>query len=120
MGRDPENPAKVQRIEFGEKVTKSSLKIEDDAEWQAYLDSGAIRNLKPPDIPPNYTGSPRDYLLEQAKLAEGHLSGSNMADDPVVQAYAIIEANEEAGDSQEPPDEDKATGPTGAKTKSIT
>lgn len=59
-GKDGER----QVLRRGETVTASKLGIEDD-EFEQLKESRAIRQTKYPDMPSDYTGSPREFILEE-------------------------------------------------------
>ena len=59
---------KKSTVNPGDKVTASSLGV-DDAEFQAYVESGAVRTAQFPKLPEGYTGSPREFRLSQLAAA---------------------------------------------------
>lgn len=66
---DPKVILKTNYIEYGSEVTADDLGI-DDVEFQALVDGGAVRDYAPPNLPATFTGSPLDFLRDQAKKAE--------------------------------------------------
>jgi hypothetical protein len=82
----------VNRINVGEEISQSKLKISDE-EWQELVDIGAVREDKyPEDLPPDK--APAEY--EREKYGEAMASGQ------VVEAMKYMEEN--------PPDESEITG----------
>lgn len=78
----------VIKVAFGEEVTKSKLML-DNVGWLQLRESGAVRTIKPPDIPETWQDSPINYYLDQAKkAAEGVMAG--MSESPEVMAAAQI------------------------------
>lgn len=62
---------KHKRLPFGSEVTAKQLGV-DEENFDALVEAGSIRDYPPPDMPKGYTGSPLDYLREQAaKATEG-------------------------------------------------
>ncbi len=61
------------RIEVGEKVDKATMtegSSNPDADWDAFVESGAIRPYPfPKDLDPNSTESPIDFLRRQLREA---------------------------------------------------
>lgn len=64
-GGTADKPVTVAR---GESVSKSDLGV-SDADWQALIDAGAIRDKKFP-APKDYEGSVIDYLRDQLREAQ--------------------------------------------------
>lgn len=90
-------------VKPGDSVTASKLGIDED-EWDGLVEARAVRETKYPDIPRSFTGSPRDYILEQRKkeLADIDDLGDALA-------AAQLEAENEANgvvDSEPEPDND--------------
>jgi len=93
---------------FGEKVSAGDLDLSDE-EFEALVESGAVRNYPPPeDMPENYPRSPRDWMMDKHKLSEGHISGGYFTPDVIaqLQTHADLDearqaADEEAGKHQE-------------------
>lgn len=61
---------KAERIEMGETVSASDLDIED-ADFDALVESGAVRPYAPPELPENFQGSVVDHLKDEARKAMG-------------------------------------------------
>lgn len=57
----------VKMLKFGETVTADKVGLDKEG-FQALIDSGAVREMKPPDME-GFSGSPIDKLREQVKLA---------------------------------------------------
>lgn len=63
----------------GDTVTAEKLGI-DKEEFDAMVESGAVREEKFPDLPEGYTGSPSDYYKEQAAgVLEGTTSAAEVS-----------------------------------------
>ncbi len=79
-----DSPGKVTTIKFGDAVTADKLGA-DDAQMKAYIDSGAIRETKPPQLPETWQGSPLDFIRAEAEKADNdmeflpHTGGSAFA-----------------------------------------
>ncbi len=68
-----DKPGKITTIKFGETVTAEKLGGADDEQMQAYMDSGAIREVKPPDMPATFQGSPLDFVRAEAEKADNNM-----------------------------------------------
>lgn len=55
-------------LKLGETVTKEKLGVSNE-DWDALAEAGAIRENKPPNMPPEFQGSIVDYLRQQAREA---------------------------------------------------
>jgi hypothetical protein len=53
-----------KQFKLGDSVSAGDLEI-DDREFQALVDSGAVREYEPPKLPDTYQGSILDYVREQ-------------------------------------------------------
>ena len=53
-----------KKFKLGDSVSASDLGVED-ANFQALLDSGAVREYEPPKMPATFQGSVLDYVREQ-------------------------------------------------------
>ncbi len=79
-----DKPGKLTTIKFGETVTAEKLKA-DDEQMKAYIDSGAVREVKPPEMPSTWQGSPLDFVRAEAEKADNdmeflpHTGGSAFA-----------------------------------------
>ena len=64
--------AKVEAVNVaaGETVTASKLGVSKE-EFQALVDSGAVRTQKYPDLPEGYQDSPVNFMRQQALEAAG-------------------------------------------------
>lgn len=106
---DPTVILKRTTIPYGEEVSADSLDI-DDAEFQALIDSGAVRQYAPPDMPSSFSGSPLDYLRLQARQAEELSLSQNLG------GYNIGGVGDEAarlmGEVPVPDGVEPGTGPT--------
>ncbi len=77
-------PGKVTSIKFGETVTAEKLKA-DDEQMKAYIDSGAVREVKPPELPATWQNSPLDFVRAEAEKSDNdmeflpHTGGSAFA-----------------------------------------
>jgi len=91
-----DEPKSVAR---GEKVSQSSLGL-NDADWQALVDSGAVRD-RPFPAPDDYQGSALDYLRDQ--LAEAQTVS------PVDEEEAVVELANLEAPAQAQVQEDKST-----------
>lgn len=69
-GGTAEKPVIVDR---GDKVTKTDIGV-DDANWEALIESGAVRDKEFP-APKDYEGSVIDYLREKLQEAQS-MSGA--------------------------------------------
>lgn len=58
----------VDNASVGEEVSAGSLNISDE-EFSQLIESRSVRNRPYPNIPPTFTGSPRDWELIQASKA---------------------------------------------------
>lgn len=71
------------KIKPGDRVTASKLMVPDE-EFDAYIESGAVRKTKFPKMPEGYGGSPREFRLAQiAAEAAGEDFEASMASLPV-------------------------------------
>lgn len=68
-----DKPGKLTTIKFGEAVTAEKLGGADKEQMQAYMDSGAIREIKPPDMPDTWQGSPLDFVRSEAEKADNNM-----------------------------------------------
>jgi len=57
-----------KKFKPGAKVSASDLGV-DDEEFQAFVDSGAVRTVEFPELPEGFTGSPREFRLQQLAVA---------------------------------------------------
>lgn len=97
------------RKEYGDTVSAADLNL-DDRQFQQLVDSGAVKNFAPPQLPAGYTGSPRDYALRMAQMAEGALAGGYFAPEPILQTQQYVEnyeLNQEAAKAAEAAEEGK-------------
>jgi nitrogen regulatory protein PII-like uncharacterized protein len=67
--RHTDSDGKHTVVARGEKVEKSKFKGMSDADWQAMVDGGSIRE-KPFPAPEDYDGSAIDYLRDQLQEAQ--------------------------------------------------
>src|SRR3954454_11423121 len=70
---EPGNPSKMKTINPGDQIAPADLGVEEDsADWQAYIDNGAVRPMEYPDTG-NFPGSPVEFAKSQlaALAAEG-------------------------------------------------
>ena len=62
-----------ETVEYGDSVSQSDLGVSDE-DWADLVESGAVREEEPPELPEGYSGSVADFEKEQAeaeaKLAE--------------------------------------------------
>lgn len=56
-------------IQPGEKVSKASLKVEDDV-WDNLVATGSVRDYPFPDIPDTFLGSPSDFIMSKLRKGE--------------------------------------------------
>lgn len=56
-------PGEVKVIKYGDTVTASAIGGEE--ELNAKIESGSVREEKPPKLPDAYQGSPLDFLREE-------------------------------------------------------
>jgi len=68
-----DRPGEVTTIKFGETVTADKLGGADDEQMQAYIDSGAIRETKPPQMPDTWQGSALDFVRAEAEKADNNM-----------------------------------------------
>jgi hypothetical protein len=69
--RDPNDRNVVLKQRYvmpGEQVDAAKLGL-TESQFQELVDSSAVREMRYPDIPKGYTGSPIDWFREQAKQA---------------------------------------------------
>lgn len=64
----------VKVIKAGDKVSRDTIKGSDgerlsDENWNAMIEAGVLRPYAYPDLPEGYTGSPVQFLMEQARQA---------------------------------------------------
>ena len=65
VGEGDETESKVKKVKHGEEVSASSLGIPDE-EFEAMVESGAVKTDEYPELPEGYTGSPAQYEQEKA------------------------------------------------------
>lgn len=58
----------VQTVAYGDSVSQKDLGVSDE-DWQAMVEGGSVREVKPPELPEGYTGSPIQFMMEQARQA---------------------------------------------------
>lgn len=97
-------PSKEVFIARGSKVSKGDLPGLTDADWNAMLSSGAVRD-RPFPAPDDYPGSALDYLRDQ--LAEAQAVSPLDEEEAVVELAAVEKAAEEPAP---PPAEEPAKG----------
>lgn len=89
---DPNNLAggEVKVIKPGETVTQDGLGLNDE-QFAQLVESGAVRTMEFPDMPPTYQDSPVNFFREQAtKAAEGALVDAENSEENM---SAILAAN---------------------------
>jgi len=95
VGKPNTDPQKLtggetEVIKPGDTVTQDGLGLDDD-QFRQLVESGAVRALPYPDMPPTYQDSPVAYLREQARIAaEGALNDAQTSEDNI---NAIMAAN---------------------------
>ena len=62
---DANQPIVIPR---GDEVSQADLNV-SDADWNELRANGVVRKQAYPDVPGNYSGSPLDYLREEAAKA---------------------------------------------------
>jgi hypothetical protein len=72
-------------IEVGSEVSAGSLGVSED-EWQQLVESRAVRSSPFPELPPNWTGSPKEYrdhlLRKQIEDLEDDFSPAEDSSEP--------------------------------------
>lgn len=68
-----------KRVEFGDSVTQKNLGV-SDADWDALVESKAVRDYAPPELPKNFDGSVVDHLRNEiAKASEASVEAAAMS-----------------------------------------
>lgn len=75
---DQGNIIAYSTLEVGKKADAKTLGISDE-DFQDLVDGGSVSTEKYPDLPDGYTDSPKNFMFDELKLAEGHLPGSVLA-----------------------------------------
>lgn len=92
-------------IKVGSEITQESLGCPDE-EWEQLKEARVVRNTKYPDIPEGFTGSPREFVLEERKrqLAEvDDLDAFESRTDQEVIEEVVEEEQTQQEESQPPP-----------------
>jgi hypothetical protein len=90
---DKGNILKQKSMKFGEEVSAGNLGLEEE-QFQELVDSGAVRDYAPPEMPEGYSKSPRDFMMEQHNLTEGHIAGGYFSPDVIQQLQFHADQNE--------------------------
>ena len=69
------NKTADKMVKAGDTVTQKNLGV-SDADWQALVDAGSVREYEYPDMPDTYQGSPVDFLREKLADVAGAVEGS--------------------------------------------
>lgn len=76
---DQQNITKQLFLNPGDTVTRDQIG-DDEASWREKVEGGAVRTMPYPDMPPEFQGSPIEFLRQKASEAENlavtGLSGS--------------------------------------------
>lgn len=90
----------VAILHFGEAVTADKAMV-DEAGFAQLIESGAIRQVKPPEVPDTWQDSPINYLLDQAKkAADGVMNDASVSPESMAAAQMSLAATVGDPDAQ--------------------